>query len=74
MRPRLSPPATCAMSEPNETRRRVTVALTVLATTYFGFLLWQATVRALGDGLIAAMLVALLGVTLLAPVAKLLRT
>lgn len=59
---------------PSDSHQRITVALAVLGLTAAAILLWRTLFEHTGDALIAAMLVALVAVTVIAPAAKLLRS
>ncbi len=65
--------AGCVDCRPNEPRQRVLIALAILGFTTFSVFLWRTFLDHLGDPFIAAMLVAVIAVTFMAPAAKLLR-
>ncbi|MEG8012984.1 hypothetical protein [Sphingomonas sp. 22R3R2A-7] len=65
--------AHCIDCTPNGSYQRIVVALVVLGLTAAAVLLWRSLLDHTGDGLIAAMLVALAVVIPLASAAKLFR-
>jgi len=69
----ISAGAGCVDCRPNEPRQRVLIALAILGFTTLGVLLWRTFLDHLGDPFVAAMLVAVLAVTFMAPAAKLFR-
>lgn len=66
--------ARCVDCKPNGSHRRIVVALVVLGLTAAAILLWRTFSTHTGDPLIAAMLVAVVFVTVIAPATNLLKT
>ena len=64
----------CVDCQPNESRQRVIIALAILGLTTLAIVVWRMLLEHLGDPLVAAMLLAVVSVTFVAPAAKLFRS